>query len=272
MSNLIIIVTVLAVLYLLFCLLGFALQDKLIYFPDRTLVATPEHVGLSYQDVTFRAEDGVELHGWFVPAPAARAVLLFCHGNAGNISGRLESLSLFHSLGLAVFIFDYRGYGRSHGKPNEAGTYADARAAWRYLTEQKQVAAEHIVLCGRSLGGAVAIELATHVRPRALIVESAFTSAAELGARVYPWLPVRQLARIRYDSLSRVGYIRCPKLFVHSLHDDVVPYSLGLKLFQRAREPKQMLKIRGSHNDGFLTSGRKYVDGLESFLNGLEKE
>ncbi|MCK5406363.1 MAG: alpha/beta hydrolase, partial [Candidatus Krumholzibacteria bacterium] len=125
---------------------------------------------------------------------------------------------------------------------------------------------------GRSLGGAVAIELATHVHPRALIVESTFTSAAELGARVYPWLPVRQLARIRYDSLSRVGYIRCPKLFVHSLHDDVVPYSFGLKLFQRAREPKQMLKIRGSHNDGFLTSGRKYVDGLESFLDGLEKE
>ncbi len=262
---------ILALLYLLVCLLAFLFQGKLVYFPERNLAVTPEEVGLSYQDVEFQTRDGVRLHGWLVPAPREMAVLLFCHGNAGNISGRLESVRLFHALGLTVFIFDYRGYGRSAGHPNEAGTYADTHAAWEYLTEHERVAPGRIVLFGRSLGGAVAIELATHVRPRGLIVEATFSSAVELGARAYPWLPVRQLGRIRYDSLARIGAIRCPKLFIHSLNDEVVPYTLGLKLFQRACEPKNFLKIRGNHNDGFLTSGRAYTDGLQSFLASLEK-
>ncbi len=259
----------LTVVYLVVCLLGILFQDRLVFFPERALVTVPEQVGLSYRDVYFETADGMRLHGWFVPAAAQRAVLLFCHGNAGNISGRLESLQMFNELGLSVFIFDYRGYGQSRGRASERGTYADARAAWRHLTEDEGVAPDQIILFGRSLGGAVAIELATHVRPRALIVESTFTSAAELGARIYPWLPVRQLARIRYDSQGRVRRLRCPKLFVHSLHDETVPFSMALKLFERAARPKELLKIRGGHNDGFLVSGRKYLDGLAGFLDGL---
>jgi len=259
----------LALLYLLVCLLAFLFQEKLVYFPERALVATPAQVGLNYQDVEFTATDGVRLHGWFLPAEPARAVLLFCHGNAGNISGRLESLKIFHDLGLAIFIFDYRGYGRSAGRPGEAGTYADAHGAWQHLTGDRGIAPADIVIFGRSLGGAVAIELASQVNGHGLIVEATFTSAVELGARAYPWLPVRQLGRIRYDSLARVHRVRGPKLFIHSLNDEVVPYTLGLKLYDRAREPKTLLKIRGSHGDGFLTSGQLYTEGLERFLASL---
>lgn len=269
MSNTVHVLAGLAILYLLVCLLMVVFQHRFVYFPQRDLEATPAELGLTYRDIEFRSEDGVCLHGWFVPATEARAVLLFMHGNAGNISHRLESVRLFHELGLSVFIFDYRGYGRSEGRVSEEGTYRDARGAWRYLVAEEQVAAESIILFGRSLGGAVAIELATHVQPRAVILESTFTSAVELGARVYPWLPVRQLSRIRYDSASRIREVTCPKLFIHSLGDDVVPYGLGLRLYNQASRPKEFLKIRGNHNDGFLTSGPRYREGMESFLASL---
>jgi len=257
--------------YALVCLIGFIAQEKLVYFPDRQLGATPRQIGLEYRDIRFPAADGVELHGWFVPASAetSRFTVLFCHGNAGNISHRLDSLRLLHDLGLSVLIFDYRGYGQSAGRVGERGTYRDAEGAWSYLVETLQVAPGEIIVLGRSLGGAVAIELASRRRPRALIAESTFTSVPELGARVYPWLPVRQLARIRYESAERIGRIRCPLLMVHSLDDEVVPYVLGLRLFRAAKQPKQLLKIRGAHGDGFLTAGDRYTTGLRDFLDTL---
>ena len=175
-------------------------QESLVYFPDRTLVGTPTNTGLAYEAVRFSADDGVHLSGWFIPAPKARATLLFCHGNAGNISHRLESIRQFHQLGLNVFIFDYRGYGVSEGVPTEAGTYRDAEAARRYLVETRGLVPEHIVYFGRSLGAAIAAWLATQHPPRALIVESAFTSVPDFGAEIYPWLPVRLLARLRYPT------------------------------------------------------------------------
>jgi fermentation-respiration switch protein FrsA (DUF1100 family) len=255
-----------AILYLLVCLLAYLFQSRLVYFPQRRLETTPDCHGMPYRDVFFFSEDHVRLHGWFIPAPDARGVLLFCHGNAGNISHRLDSVRLFHDLGLTVFIFDYRGYGQSRGRISENGTYRDALAAWRCLVEQEDVAADEITIFGRSLGGAVAVELATRVAPRALIVESTFNSAVELGARAYPWLPVRLLARIRYDSQDRIRDVRCPKLFVHSPADELVPFGLGRRLFRLAGPPKEFLRIRGGHNDGFLASGALYRDGLARFL------
>jgi fermentation-respiration switch protein FrsA (DUF1100 family) len=269
MSALIVILAALALLYLAICLLMVIFQGRFVFFPTRELMATPEQYGLAYRDVELRTKDGVRLHAWFVPRERARAALLFCHGNAGNIADRLDSLQLFHEMGLAVLIFDYRGYGRSAGRPGETGLYRDARAAWDHLVEQEEFPAERIVVFGRSLGGAVAVQLASLVRPAGLIVESSFTSAAELGARLYPWLPVRQLARIRFDAAARLHDVHCPQLFVHSLDDEVVPYGLGLRLYRQAHLPKQFLRIRGGHGDGFLVSGQHYRSGLAAFLASL---
>ena len=256
--------------YAMLCLLAFVFQDRLVFFPDRALVTTPAAAGFTYKDVMFRTEDNLTLHGWYIPADNEKFVLLFCHGNAGNISHRLDSIAIFRHLGLSVFIFDYRGYGNSEGRISEQGTYLDARAAYRYLALAEKIDSDRIIFFGRSLGAAVAAELATHHRPRALIAESSFPSMGELGQRVYPFLPVRWLARIKYDSKSAVGRMDFPKLFIHSRQDDIVPYSLGKQLFETAAEPKQLLEISGSHNEGFIQSQTTYVNGLREFIHALE--
>lgn len=252
--------------YLVILLLSFLFQAKLVFFPGRRIAATPALAGLDYEDVFFTAEDGVRLHGWFVPSGTSGPVLLFFHGNAGNIADRLESLRLFVDVGLSVFIFDYRGFGRSEGRITEGGSYKDATAAYRYLTTQRATGSEQIIYFGRSLGAAVAIELATRYTPRGLIVESAFTSIPELGARLYRWLPVRWLARIRYDSSNRLQHVLCPKLIIHSREDEIVPFDMGERLFALAGDPKQFLEISGDHNSGFLQSRERYIHSLAEFL------
>lgn len=244
-------------------------QAHLLYLPNipsRALTASPGDIGLAYEDVELTTEDGVRLHGWWIPHPQPRAALLHLHGNAGNISHRLELIRIFHDLGLAVLIFDYRGYGRSRGKPDEAGTRRDALAAWRHLTEVRGIAPGQIVLHGQSLGAALAAWLARQVEPGALILESAFTSVPELAAGLYPWLPARRLARFDYATLADLGAVRCPVLVVHSPEDEIVPYAHGRRLYEAAPGPKAFLTLRGDHNTGFLLSGRVYVEGLDRFL------
>jgi len=256
--------------YLALGLFLFLTQSRLLYYPNlpsRAVVATPARTGLAYEEVALVTEDGVQLHGWFVPAAAEpRGVLLFFHGNAGNISHRLDSLKIFHDLGLAVLIFDYRGYGRSEGKVSEDGTYLDAEAAWRHLSEARGIAENQIVLFGRSLGAAVAAHLATRHRPKALIMESSFTSVPDLAAKYYRIFPVRWLSRFRYDARADLGAVACPVLIVHSRNDEIIPVAHGRALFEAAPEPKAFLELQGGHNDGFLVSGRTYTDGLEAFL------
>ncbi|MFQ5881515.1 MAG: alpha/beta hydrolase [Candidatus Methylomirabilales bacterium] len=247
----------------------FFFQSRLLYLPNlpsRDVIATPERVGLAYEPVKIVTDDGVTLDGWFVPVRQARGVLLFFHGNAGNISHRLDSLKLFNDLGLATLIFDYRGYGRSHGKPSEQGTYRDAEAVWRYVTEKRHTAVQDIVLFGRSLGAAIAVHLATEHTPKALIIESAFTSIPDLAAEVYPFLPARWLARFRYSTEAHLQSVSCPVLVVHSRDDEIIPFAHGRRLFAVANEPKQLLEIRGGHNDGFVVSRQAYVDGLDTFM------
>jgi fermentation-respiration switch protein FrsA (DUF1100 family) len=234
--------------------------------PSRELATTPRAIGLAYEDVWLRTEDGVQLHGWHVPAAQARGTLLFFHGNAGNISHRLDSIRIFHDLGLSVLIFDYRGYGQSEGRPSEIGTQRDAIAAWRFLTEERGVAPQRIVLFGRSLGAAVAAWLATQRAPAALIVESAFTSVPDVAAEHYWWLPVRWLARFDYATRDYVQAVRCPVLVVHSPDDEIIAFRHGEAIYAAAREPKQLLRLRGSHNEGFLLSGATYTGGLDAFL------
>ena len=245
-------------------------QSRLVYFPNiagTDPAANPSRLGLSYEEVDFSSTDGVRLHGWFIPAPAARGVLLFFHGNAGNITHRLDSIAIFNRLGLSVFIFDYRGFGQSSGRPTEQGTYDDAEAAWHYLTAQRRVAPADIVIFGRSLGASIGAWLAARTAPRALILESAFTSAPDVAARYYWFLPVRALARIRYDTDAYLRQVAAPVLVIHSADDEIIPVEHGQQLFAAAGEPKSFLELWGGHNQGFLLSEPVYSNGLGEFLD-----
>ena len=242
-------------------------QSRFVYFPEREMAATPQDVGLSYDAVDFEAADGPRLCGWFVPAEEPRAIILFCHGNAGNISHRLDSIQLFHRLGLSTFLFDYRGYGGSEGKPTERGTYLDAEAAWCYLTEERRASSSEIIVFGRSLGGAIAAWLARSRGPRALIVESTFTSVPDVAAELYPYLPARLLSVFDYNTAECLREVSCPVLVVHSRDDEMISFRHGERLFGAAGEPKEFLEIAGTHNEGFLTSGRRYEESLDSFVS-----
>jgi len=253
-------------LYVTLVTLLWAFQSRLIYFPVRRMSASPTDIELSYETVEFEAADGVDLFGWFIPAESPSGVILFCHGNAGNISHRLESIQVFHRLGFSTFIFDYRGYGRSEGKPSERGTYLDAAGAWRYLVEQRKVASTEIVIFGRSLGGAVAVWLAQNNPPKALIIESTFTSVRDVAAESYPYLPVRLLSRFDYDVIDYLRKVNAPVLIVHSRDDETISFSHGLRLFEIANEPKEFLELHGNHNQGFMMSAGRYEAGLTSFV------
>ncbi|MDY7001148.1 MAG: alpha/beta hydrolase [Thermodesulfobacteriota bacterium] len=244
----------------------FLFQSRLVYFPMSKIDGSPRDMGLAYEDVRLTASDGVELHAWLVLKENARGAALFCHGNAGNISHRLETISLLNGLGLSVFIFDYRGYGQSGGKPSEQGTYRDAWAAWQYLTQERGTAPKDIVVWGRSLGGPIAAWLARKADPGALILESTFTSLPDIGAKLYPFLPVRLIARIGYNTEEYLSGVHCPVLVVHSPDDRLASFEFGQRLFKAANEPKEFLEITGGHNNGFLVSGPTYVDGVDGFL------
>ena len=257
-------------IYLVLLLFVFVFQEKMVYFPYKAIRQFPSNIGLPYREVILKTSDGFRVHGWLVGerAKTDRDVVLFCHGNAGNISHRLDSLAIFDRLGLKVFIFDYRGYGRSEGKLSEKGTYLDAEAAWRFLTEEENIPPGRIILFGRSLGGAVAAYLAAGMGAKAgaLILESTFTSIPDLGAQLYPIFPVRLLSRFRYNTLAYLDKIAVPVLVVHSPADEMIPFRHGKALFEAARSPKQFLQLSGSHNEGFWQSGDTYIDGLYEFL------
>ena len=258
-----------AAAWLALMILVYFFQARLIFYPSRTLGQTPADIKLDYEEVFLQGRDAVEIHGWWLPAENARATLLFLHGNAGNISHRLDSLKIFHDLGLDTLIIDYRGYGKSRGKPSEQGTYLDAMAAWRYLTEDKGIRPQQIIIFGRSLGGAVAVRLAADTRVAGLILESTFTSITDVGRQHYPYLPVNYLARIHYPSIDRIDKINSPLLCIHSREDEIIPYRLGRALYDRAAEPKYFLEITGGHNGGFLESGRRYTAGLDAFIDAV---
>ena len=256
--------------YLVIVSLVYIFQSKLLYFPDKNIVADPEFYGLEYEEVKFKTADDFILHGWYIPVDSAKYTLLFCHGNAGNISHWLESIKQFYNLGLNVFIFDYRGYGKSEGNVSEQGTFKDAEAAWKYLVTEKNTDSQNIIIFGRSLGAAIACHLATHQKAAALIMESAFISVPDLAAQIYPFLPVRWLSRFEYNNLENIQKIKCPVLFIHSKKDEIIPFSHGERLFAAANQPKQFLEINGSHNDGFLVSQGKYLAGIMGFLESIK--
>lgn len=262
------------VLYAGFSLMLYVLQDRLVFLPHmpgRELDATPQVIRLDYEDAWIDTADGERLHSWYIPADDARGTVLFFHGNAGNISHRMESILIFNRLGLNVLIVDYRGYGQSSGKPGEQGSYRDARAAWDYLVGQRRLPPDRIVIFGRSLGGGVGAWLASRpdVEPAGVIIESSFSSGLDLGKRLYPALPVRLITRINYPVREYIAEVRSPVLVVHSRDDEIIPFDMGRAIYQAAPEPKTFFEMGGDHNAGFWISRERYVPALDEFLGSV---
>ena len=266
-------------------------EDKLIYFPSKhpdgfwevnSIPARAGDVVPKVEDCFFETTDGVRLHGWYctphrkagesLEPVASQMVLLWFHGNAGNITYRYDMIRMMMGLPAEVFIIDYRGYGKSVGSPTEQGLYLDARASWDYLTNSRGIAAQRIIIFGKSLGGVPAIDLASQVEPAGLIVQSSFSSAGDMAETIMPFLP-RALLHTKMDSLSKLARVRCPKLFIHSRADEVVPYELGRRLFEAATEPKEFYEVEGSpHNSTYIVGGTRYLEAIRKFIAPLHKE
>lgn len=253
------------VLYAFVCIAVWAGQARLVWFPGPAPTTTPAEAGLTYEDLRLATRDGERLHAWFLRSPANRSCVLVSHGNAGSIENRLELARVFLEMGHSVMLYDYRGYGASSGTPSEEGTYQDAETAFDALVA-RGFAPRAIVSYGESLGGAVAIELALRRDVGAVVVEDTFTSLVDMGARVYGWLPVRWLARIRYASIDKVGAVKAPILVIHSPEDDLVPYEHGVRLHAAAREPKELLSTAGGHNGGGFTRRPEWRAAVARFL------
>lgn len=243
-------------------------QHRRLFMPDRypNGVWDPRPFGLAAEDVWFEAADGVRLHGWWVPRKRARATLLFCHGNWGSIAHQVGVLKLLSRLGFDLLAFDYRGYGRSEGRPSEKGLYLDARAAYDYLTSVRGVDPQHLILFGHSLGGAVAIDCALDRPAAGLIVQSTFTDVADASRAAMPWPGISWVTRNQFRSVRKVGQLTLPKLFIHGTEDGTIPMELGQKLFEAAAEPKRFLPVRGAgHNNVHRHGGLRYYLTLTRF-------
>jgi pimeloyl-ACP methyl ester carboxylesterase len=246
-------------------------EEKLLYFPSRELEVTPDQLGLRHEDLRLMAEDGVSLHAWYLPVKDARFAVLLCHGNGGNISHRLDRAMLMQRyLGTDVLLFDYRGYGQSDAAPDEQGIYRDSRAAYRFLTEEKEVPTERVILFGESLGAAVAVELATEVASAALVLEAPFSSIPDMAREVIPFFPLGRFIRNRYENEEKIPSIRVPLLVIHGERDRTVPFEQGRRVFEAAPEPKRFHAISGAgHNDTYIIGGEEYWQVWKEFLNEL---
>jgi len=241
------------------------IEARAIYFPIKGIEFTPKLAGLSFEDIYIETEDNIRINGWFIPGNNAKYTILFCHGNAGNIGYRLEKILLLHKMKLNIFIIDYRGYGRSQGRPSEKGVYLDAKAAYDYLVNKRKIKPEDIILYGESLGCAVVIHLAAEEKVGALIAEGAFTRGRDMAKSLYPFLPAAFFSN-SFDSLSKIEKIDAAKLFIHSKNDEVVPIGLARRLYNAASEPKYLAEISGGHNSAFLDSQEKYISSIASFI------
>ncbi len=261
-----------------------SLLNRFIYYPEPEWLTTPARLGLKAEEVHLTPEPGVELHAWFFPYPqpfekdpaASRtthksrplATLLFCHGNAGNASHRLQNVYYLLQTGFQVLLFDYRGFGHSSGQPSEEGLYRDAVSAWTHLVERPDTAGVPRIIFGRSLGGAVAVDLATRVTADGLILESTFTHIRTLVRLMFP-PPLPELP-VHYDSLSKIGRIQMPLLAIHGEKDELIPYADGRTLFDAAPEPKTWVPLAGAgHNDTYAVGGEAYFQWLATFAAGL---
>jgi uncharacterized protein len=249
-------------------------QSRMIYYPSKVVQNTPLSIGLAFESVELMTSDGEKLSGWYIPAskenPLGKATILYSHGNAGNISDRLQKLMIYHDLGLSVLLYDYRGYGNSTGSTYEAGTYTDIETFYQYLVNVKKIAPAQIIAYGESLGGGVASYLAEKEgNIGGLILSSTYTSVLDRAQEIYPYLPIRLISQFSYDTRSRLPKLNIPVLIFHSRQDEVFPFSHAEKNFQAISEPelKMLVELRGGHNEGFLEAAHAYRTGLEEFVN-----
>ena len=247
---------------------GGPLESRLIYFPDRTVRATPADVGLPYEDLYLETKDGVRLNAWFVPKPGARATMLWFHGNAGNMGDRVAQIKIYHQRwSVSQMLIDYRGYGKSGGEVSEEGTYEDGRAAMAYVTEDKGISPQALVLFGRSIGAAIAVQMATEFKAAGLILETPFTSIRDMARRHYPLIGRAYPLSIRYASIDKIAQVTMPLLVLHGDRDDIVPFGQGERLFQAANEPKRFFTISGAgHNDILLRADNAYHLEVAQFI------
>jgi hypothetical protein len=239
--------------YALTCVLAYAGEPWLVYRPKREITRTPADAGMAFEDVALETSDGVRIHAWFIPADAPRATVLYAHGTSGNVSTNVERLRVIHEGGFAVLAFDYRGYGKSSGGTGdlgEAATYRDAEAAWKWLVEKRGVAPKDVVVWGRSLGGGVASWLAAEHSPKALVLESTYTSLVDVAARDAFFLPVHRLARVRYPTKDRLSTLTCPIVVAHSVEDRRIPFSHAQANLHAAGERGAFVALRGDHGVG----------------------
>lgn len=242
------------------------LQTKMIFIPYKEIVATPSDLGLEFEDVNLKSQDGASINGWFIPAKNAEYTILFCHGNGGNISHRLDTISLFNKLPASFFIFDYQTYGKSKGSISEKGLYEDVAAAWDYLTKTKKIPAKKIIIIGRSLGGSIAAHAAAEFSPGGLVLESAFTSLTEIAGERLPFVPVSWLLNYKLSTIDNLAKVKCPVLIIASPDDSIISFRHGKKLFEKAREPKTFVELTGDHDDCYFLCRTKYVAALKNFL------
>jgi fermentation-respiration switch protein FrsA (DUF1100 family) len=259
------------IIILIALLFGYAkfIELRGIFFPDKEIKSTPQSINLPFEDIYILTKDGLKINGWFIPSYNAKHTLLFCHGNAGNIAGRLDKIDTLHRLGVNIFIIDYRGFGRSQGRPSEKGIYLDAQAAYDYLTANRKIKPEAIILYGESLGGVAVINLASEVKILALITEGALSSGKDMAKELFPFLPAPFFS-YKFDSLSKIKRANAPKLFLHSIDDEVVPFRMAQKLFSAAKEPKRLVQLNGGHNTAFLDYPAKYTFAISSFIDSLK--
>ncbi len=245
------------------------LEKTAIFFPEKNLTSTPKEINIDFEDIYFTTSDDLKLNGWFIPNANAKHTIVFAHGNAGNISGRTDKIKLLKELNLNIFIFDYRGYGKSQGSPTETGIYTDTKAAYEWLTNIKGINKDSIIALGVSLGSAAAIDLASKVKLKALITEGAFTNAKDMARKLYPFLP-GFIFGVKFDSINKIKTIEIPKLFIHSKTDEIVPFELSQRLYEAAKQPKTLLALNGTHNDSFLLQSGDYLKGIKDFIKSLD--
>jgi len=264
------------ILLLLFLFISFYLffpyiENFFIFHPTSSFDSTPSDLHLDYEDIYFKTEDKINLHGWFFPLKGNRPVILFCHGNGGNISHRLENIKLLLEKGFQVFIFDYRGYGKSAGKPSEKGLYIDGSAAYNFLVKHKHIPADKIISFGRSLGGSIAIEISLKKDVRCLIIESAFTSTKDMAKTMFLFKAFSFLLPAHFNNLEKITQITVPKLIIHGQNDNIVPFFMGQKLYHASKSPKYFYRIKeAGHNDTYIAGGRAYFKKLAAFVENLK--
>ena len=244
-------------------------ERKSIYFPSSLIETTPRDFGLMFEDIMLKTEDGIDISAWFIPAKDAVVTVIFCHGNGGNISHRLDKIRFFNNLNLNVIVYDYRGYGKSTGSPCEKGLYFDTKAVYNYLRNDKKIAPDKIIVFGESLGSTVAVDLISKEDTAGVIIEGGFSSAPDMARYMYPLIP-SFIFSIKFNSTAKIKGLKIPKLFFHSKSDEIVPYALGRKLFDAADNPKEFVDILGAHNMAFFDSQDLILAKIKEFLKKIK--